>query len=167
MPRNTEFQVVALREVPLHDFVSAVQPDPPLVLVVDDEQIIADTRTAILRSWGYCCLTAYDAASALSLASTIHPELLICDILLSGMSGIELAIQVQRMIPNCRVLIISGFPGGYDMFCAARDAGHEFTYLAKPVHLSELNALIQTMLVPVEIDLNCQQIFFEEPLFGT
>jgi DNA-binding response OmpR family regulator len=62
---------------------------------VDDEQIIADTRVAILHSWGYAAVACYDAETALELASVIPPEILVSDVLLTGMNGVDLAIAIR------------------------------------------------------------------------
>jgi DNA-binding response OmpR family regulator len=123
---------------------SAVRP--PVVLVVDDERIIADTLTAILKRSGYSVLTAYDGQSALGLASEIPPDLLITDVVMPGMSGIDLAIQLERAIPDCMVLLFSGQAATVDLLADARKLGHDFVTLSKPVHPTELLARISECL---------------------
>ena len=68
-----------------------------MVLVVDDESVIADTLAEILSRNGYATMTAYDADEALETALTTPPEMLITDVILPGMNGIELAIEIQRV----------------------------------------------------------------------
>src|SRR5580698_1632282 len=85
------FPVVPIGEVPVPASSSDTIPDRPMVLVVDDEPAIADTVSAILNQNGYAALTAYDGKDALETALLIRPELVITDIGLPDMSGIEVA----------------------------------------------------------------------------
>jgi hypothetical protein len=54
------------------------------------------------------------------------------------MSGVELAISVVEMIPECKVLLFSGQAATVDLLHKAREAGHNFTTLAKPVHPTDM-----------------------------
>jgi len=134
--------------VPLAEIEHAhPQPAPqPVVLVVDDEQVIADTLAAILSNSGYTALTAYDGATALEMAGVIPPQMMISDVCMPGMSGIELAIAIRETIPDCKVLLFSGQASTADMLATARTAGYEFEALSKPVHPSELLARISKCL---------------------
>jgi DNA-binding response OmpR family regulator len=121
----------------------------PRVLVVDDESVIADTLAEILTRSGYAAESAYDGASALETALLKPPELLITDVVLPGMSGIELAIQMRRIFPDCKTLLFSGQASTSDMLASARQAGHHFTLLTKPVHPKDLLAWVTDSLKPV------------------
>jgi DNA-binding response OmpR family regulator len=126
--------VVAIEDAPPAD----TTPYKPTVLVVDDESAIADTLTEILSRNGYAAMTAYDAAEALEIAMLTPPELLITDVSLPGTSGIELAIKMRRIFPDCKFLLISGHAGTSDLLLRASRAGHTFTLLSKPLHPMEL-----------------------------
>src|ERR1700734_3797730 len=80
----------------------------PRVLIVDDERIIADTLTTILSSSGYDTRAAYSGEMAVEMARNFHPEMLITDVVMPGISGIETAIKVREMLPTCTVLVFSG-----------------------------------------------------------
>lgn len=110
----------------------------PIVLIVDDEKIIADTLSAIFNNSGFVAFAAYDAQSALDLAALVPPELLITDVVMPGMSGIDLAIAIETILPNCRILLFSGQASTVDLLEKARTLGHDFTTLTKPVHPTEL-----------------------------
>ncbi|HUA99534.1 MAG TPA: response regulator [Terracidiphilus sp.] len=120
----------------------------PRVLVVDDESVIADTLTEILSRSGYAAMAAYDGTGALESALLAPPALLISDVVLPGMSGIELAIQMRRIYPDCKTLLFSGQASTSDMLAAAHRDGHEFTLLTKPVHPKDLLAWVGQSLRP-------------------
>jgi len=123
----------------------------PRVLVVDDESVIADTLTEILCRGGYAAIAAYDGASALETALLQPPEMLITDVVLPGMNGIELAIQIKRIFPDCKTLLFSGQASTSDMLDSASRAGHQFTLLSKPVHPKDLLAWVTQSLKPVSV----------------
>jgi CheY-like chemotaxis protein len=110
----------------------------PVVLVVDDEPVIADTLVAILRNQGFAANAAYDGASALQFARTIPPQLLISDVVMPGLSGVELAIAITREVADCKVLLFSGQAGSVDLLQEAREKGYDFAILHKPVHPKDL-----------------------------
>jgi CheY-like chemotaxis protein len=91
-------------------------------------------------------MAAYDADSALETALLVPPELLIADVILPGMSGIELAITIRRVFPDCKVVLFSGQAATSDLLAAAGGNGHRFQLLNKPVHPSDLLAHISAAL---------------------
>ena len=77
-------------------------------MVVDDEPRIADRLATILRNFGYEASVAYDAPSAISQGEPFNPELVITDVVMPGMNGVEMAIQVRQLYPSCKILLFSG-----------------------------------------------------------
>ena len=137
--------------VPLHEVPPAETSEyRPAVLVVDDESAIADTLTEILSRSGYCATAAYDGSEALETALLTPPELLITDVVLPGMSGIELAIRIKRIFPDCKILLFSGQAATSDLLASAKNDGHHFTLLNKPVHPKDLLARVSATLRPRE-----------------
>ena len=108
------------------------------VLVVDDEQCIADTLAAILNHAGYKATAAYDAQVALSMCDACPPDLVISDVVMPGMNGIEMAIQIKQRFPACQILLFSGMAATADLLEEARRRGYHFELLAKPVHPADL-----------------------------
>ena len=145
MLTKLRFDSVPLSELACKGLVADAIGHSPIVLVVDDEHIIADTRAAIFRSWGYTALTAYDAESALELAKVIPPELLVSDVLLARMNGVDLAIAIKKFVPDCKIVLFSGQPGTIDMLAAARISGHDFPLLDKPLHPAQLFTYLSTI----------------------
>jgi CheY-like chemotaxis protein len=84
------------------------------ILVVDDERLIADTLGQILHQHGYDVATAYDGRDAVQRARFYKPDLLLTDIVMPRLGGIEAAIQIRGLCPRCKVLLISAQTGKYD-----------------------------------------------------
>ncbi len=142
MSKRTDRTTTPIADVPESGVSGGDHSYRPVVLVVDDECAIADTLSEILRRNGYSAKTAYDGASALDIALLSPPEVLLTDVVLPGMSGIELAISMRRIFPDCKVLLISGNAATSSMLASATRAGHNFVLLNKPVHPSDLLAHI-------------------------
>jgi CheY-like chemotaxis protein len=115
-------------------------PMRPLVMIVDDERTIADTLSAIFMKHGYATMTEYCGINALETATQIPPDLLITDVVMPGMTGVELAISLRKVAPLCKVLLFSGQAATVDLLAEARQMGHRFSTLAKPVHPTEMLA---------------------------
>jgi CheY-like chemotaxis protein len=105
--KNKNFLTVPLSDVPAES-EGMKAGHRPVVLVVDDESVIADTLAEILSRSGYAGVAEYDADSALETALLTPPEMLITDVVLPGMTGIELAISVRRIYP----FLGAGIDGG-------------------------------------------------------
>jgi CheY-like chemotaxis protein len=119
------------------------------VLVVDDEVVIADTLSKILSLRGYSATAAYDGDSALESALLEPPDLLLSDVILPGMNGIELAYTIKRVYPDCKILLFSGQAPTVDLMASSYRAGHRFTLLSKPMAPDALLAMIAKQFDPV------------------
>lgn len=115
---------------------------PPDILVVDDEKRIADTLTLILRSKNYVVTTAYNGLEAYESCLMAAPRLVITDVVMPRMNGVELAIKLRAEMPDCLVLLFSGQAATADMLREASDRGFQFELLAKPVHPEQLLAKV-------------------------
>ena len=146
MSEKPNFQVVPLAELSSKGLAPEHVEPKPVVLVVDDEVVIADTLTAILARSGFAAMTAYDGRTALDIVQVIPPDLLLTDIVMPDMSGIDLAIAVTQAVPGCKILLFSGQAGTMDMLAVARDAGHDFSIIAKPIHPAELLVKVSASL---------------------
>ena len=138
MSPEFSFPVVPLKEVPREDVVVLPVKNAPVVLIVDDEKVIANTLSTILAHAGFITMTAYDGESALRIANAITPDLLISDVVMPGITGVELAIILTRSIPNLKVLLFSGQASTVDLLEEARHSGHCFTALTKPIHPTDM-----------------------------
>ncbi len=118
-------------------------PKKPKVLVVDDEHVIADTLAKILDLNGYDASAVYTGTAAVESARALRPDLIISDVIMPDMDGIEAAINIRSFLPNCKILLFSGQAATADLLENARARGHEFEILGKPVHPSDLLAKLR------------------------
>ena len=116
----------------------------PKVLVVDDERVIADTLAIILNQHGYDASAVYTGNGAVERARSTSPDLIISDVIMPDMNGIEAAIRIREFLPSCKILLFSGQAATADLLDNARQQGHEFEILAKPVHPQDLLAKLKS-----------------------
>ena len=129
-------EVVSMAEVPVDDAGEMLE-ERLMVMVVDDEPLVADTLAMILTHAGYRAVRAYDAKTALEMASVRAPDLLISDVAMPMMNGVELALGMVSLAPACKVVLFSGHARSVDLI-RAYDAGHDFPLMAKPMHPREM-----------------------------
>jgi len=110
----------------------------PKVLVADDERVIADTLAMILNQSGFEARAVYSGETALELAPEFLPDMLISDVIMAGLNGIDAAIRLRTLLPNIKILLFSGQAATADLLEKARVNGYEFEILAKPVHPQDL-----------------------------
>jgi len=110
------------------------------IFVVDDEKIIADSLSAILKKSGFDASAFYDAETALSACEIAAPECIISDVAMPGMNGVDLGVQIRERFPACRILLFSGHIATFDLLADARRHGHDFELVLKPVHPRDLLA---------------------------
>jgi DNA-binding NtrC family response regulator len=118
------------------------------VFVVDDESIVTTTLEQILRYHGFDARSFDLPIEALRACRETAPDLLITDVVMPLLSGIDLAVQMREQCPDCKVLLFSGQPATTDLLEMARASGHNFEALAKPVHPVELLEKIRTVMAP-------------------
>src|SRR4051794_23117271 len=99
-----KFRTVPLRDILARGLAPDTTPFRPIALVVDDEKVIADTLVAILNKFGFAATSSYDGESAFEQAMLVPPTVMITDVVMPGMSGIELAIALKKALPECRTI---------------------------------------------------------------
>jgi|CZKL01.1.fsa_nt_gi CheY-like chemotaxis protein len=106
----------------------------PRVLLVDDERLSADTRALILNRSGFETQAAYSADTAVEMAMALKPDVLISNLVMQQMSGVELAVRIGQRLPGCRVILLSNYTGVPDKLEHANAQGFSIEILGKPVH---------------------------------
>jgi CheY-like chemotaxis protein len=115
----------------------------PKVLVADDEQVIADTLVMILNQSGFDARAVYSGEKAVELAAVFTPQMIICDVIMADLNGIDAAIRIRALLPQSKILLFSGQAATADLLEKARAKGYEFEILAKPVHPQDLLAKLR------------------------
>jgi CheY-like chemotaxis protein len=110
----------------------------PRVLVADDERVIADTLSMILNQSGFEARAVYSGEKAVELATDFQPAMLISDVIMKDLNGIDAAITIRELLPGIKILLFSGQAATADLLEKARAQGYDFEILAKPVHPQDL-----------------------------
>ena len=104
------------------------------VLVVDDHQVIADTLASILQKSGYEATAAYNGEQAVEAAIASSTDVLISDVMMGAISGIEAAVLILRKRPACKIILFSGQSTTAYLLQQSEAEGYHFEILDKPVH---------------------------------
>jgi DNA-binding response OmpR family regulator len=115
------------------------------VLIVDDEQNIADTLAMILKEHGFEAMAVYSGELAISTAITMKPDLLISDLMMRGLDGIDTAVQIRALMPDCKVILHSGHVDMSDLLLQDRLEEHSLEILPKPLHPQTLLTRIHAL----------------------
>ncbi len=110
----------------------------PRILVVDDEALIADTIVQILNRNGFIAEAAYSGSQAIERAERHCPELVLSDVMMPHVDGVEAAIRIRELCPDTRIVLFSGQAATVEILARARARGHDFELLPKPIHPTQL-----------------------------
>lgn len=111
------------------------------VLIADDEENIADSLALVLESHGFRTVAVCSGEAAVERARTLKPDVLVADVSMPGMSGLEAGARISAALPDCRVLLMTG-QTAIDDLKTVRAAGKEFAVLQKPFRPEELLRLL-------------------------
>jgi CheY-like chemotaxis protein len=115
----------------------------PRVLVADDERVIADTLVMILNQSGFNARAVYSGEKAVEQALIFKPEMIVSDVIMAELNGIDTVIQIRKLFPKIKILLFSGQAATANLLEKARAQGYEFEILAKPVHPQDLLAKLR------------------------
>ena len=121
------------------------------VLVVDDEPDMVENCARILKRSGYQCLTATDPHRALTLVEAEHPDLLLTDLKMPGMDGMELLRRARESDPALPIILITGFASIESAVAAIKDGA--FDYLPKNFSVDQLRVAVERGLRQRELQL--------------
>ncbi len=141
------------------------------VLVVEDEVSIAEAVAARLRSEGFGVHIAADGLSAVEICETWHPDLVVLDLMLPGLDGLEVCRRIQRDRP-VPVLMLTARDSETDLVVGLAVGADD--YLAKPFSARELTARVHALfrrvdraqspttptlqLGPIELDTDARRV---------
>ena len=107
------------------------------VLVIDDETYVANTLVWILEAAGIEATAEYDGPSALKRIESFAADVVICDVIMPGMNGVETCEMILEKYP-CHILLWSGQAATNELVHDARKRGLSWEFLAKPIEPEEL-----------------------------
>ena len=119
------------------------------LLVVDDEDLLRNSLLKLLTMEGYSVLSASDGNEALGLIKENKFQLVITDLKMPGMSGMELIEEVRKLSPDTKVIILTAH-GEWNTYLEAMEKG-AFEYLNKPINKDDLFAAVKRALLGFSI----------------
>jgi DNA-binding NtrC family response regulator len=119
------------------------------LMIVDDQESIRKLCATVGASLGLRCTQAESAEAALSSLDSEAPEMILADLMMPNMSGIDFLTEVKRMLPHSEVAIMTGH-GSIETAVRAMRAG-AYDYITKPFRIEELKLLLQRMQEKVEL----------------
>jgi len=129
-----------------------------MVCVVDDDAMITRSLSLILGREGFDVVSFTNPLEAKDHMRVNPPDLLISDIMMPELSGVDLAIHTAESLPDCRILLVSAAPE--EVLRQARAEGHNFRLLQKPVHPKDLLREIDLL----DGDVPGQEIIQDRPM---
>jgi DNA-binding response OmpR family regulator len=116
---------------------------PATVLIVEDEPTIAETLAYLLREDGYNVAMADTGPGGLHAFQTLAPDLILLDLMLPGMNGIEVCRTIRRS-SNVPIIMVTARAAELEKVVGL-EAGAD-DYLTKPFSIAELRARVQSLL---------------------
>ena len=123
---------------------------PNTILIVDDDSQLADNIRLYLERYDWETHVEYSAEAGLKKLKTLHPDILLTDHMMPGMTGIDLIKQVQEIDPQIKIVMLTG-EGNLQVAVDAMKAGAS-DYLGKPVSLAELKVVLDKTLGQAQME---------------
>jgi len=114
----------------------------PSVLIVDDERSMRDFLKILLEKEGHEVTTAVSGASALDILEKQSVDVIVSDIRMPGMTGIELLETVKEFSPDLPMIMITAFASPDDAVLAMKNGA--FDYISKPFNVDEIKSVIES-----------------------
>lgn len=123
---------------------------PNTILIVDDDSQLSDNIRLYLERYDWETHVEYSAEAGLKKLKTLHPDILLTDHMMPGMTGIDLIKQVQEIDPQIKIVMLTG-EGSLQVAIDAMKAGAS-DYLGKPVSLAELKVVLDKTLGQAQME---------------
>src|SRR5260370_34080416 len=114
------------------------------VLIVDDEPLIRETLPECLSQDGFAVTSCANGAEALHQAAASHHEVVLCDVQLPDVDGLELLDRLLKISPDSSVLLITAYATVENAIAAFQRGAHD--YLMKPLLLDEVAGKVRRLL---------------------
>lgn len=117
----------------------------PKLLIVDDDPSLATPICLLLKDRGYEVAVAFSGEEAVGVAAWYAPDILISDVQMGALNGVDAAREIVARLPLCQVLLASGNGDSSKLVDEANAAGHDFQFMAKPYSFRQLVAQVSRM----------------------
>ena len=118
--------------------------NPISVLVVDDESVLAEMVSMALRYEGWDITTAGDGSSAIAAARTARPDVVVLDVMLPDMSGLDVLRRLRQQNPRLPVLLLTAKDAVEDRIAGLTAGGDD--YVTKPFSIEEVVLRLRALL---------------------
>ena len=108
-----------------------------------DERLIAETVAAILNANGFEAVEAFNGEEALEAARKLQPDIVITDVLMPRMSGVDLGMKIRQELPATGIFLVSGQAATTELMRKAQADGYTFEVFPEPIHPDELIAKLR------------------------
>lgn len=133
------------------------------IVIADDEKKTRDGLKKCI-SWKAMGVEvielAEDGFAALNLASTLKPDIIVCDVRMPRMNGIELATKVRKILPECKIIFISGYSDKEYLKSAIQLKAVD--YVEKPINIKELRRVIQSAVSTIRDERKAREEKYEK-----
>jgi CheY-like chemotaxis protein len=131
------------------DTVTDTRGDKPKILIVEDDELLRELLRTVLSEEGYLVSCANDGAQALSELKITHFQLMLLDVWLPGINGLELLAEVAQQLGSMRVVVMTQDKTPETLLSAIRQ--HAFDYIVKPFEVADMLELVRTTLASSEV----------------
>src|SRR5438477_4659509 len=128
------------------------------LMIVDDQESIRKLCITVGGSLGLNCTQAESAEVALARLEAEAPEMILADLMMPNMSGLDLLTEVKRMLPRTEIAIMTGH-GSIETAVQAMRSG-AYDYITKPFRIEELKLLLQR--IQEKVELVTENLFLRE-----
>lgn len=132
------------------------------VLIIDDEKVILDLTSIILKNRGYTVFTAVDAPSGFGIIEASQPELVLLDYMMPDMDGLTALKEIRRRFPDTYVIMFTG-KGSEEIAVELMKAGAS-DYILKPFNNQDLADRIENVLKIRGIELKNRELLREREM---
>jgi two-component system OmpR family response regulator len=130
--------------IPQRVSLTRADGSPIAALVVDDEAVLAEMVSMALRYEGWSVTTAGDGAAALAAARTQRPDVVVLDVMLPDMSGLDVLLKLRALHPSLPVLMLTAKDAVEDRIAGLAAGGDD--YVTKPFSIEEVVLRLRALL---------------------